>query len=178
MLFYTFEKRSEGGYPVTYIRVFVSQARSFKELVEGTVDNKDGYGSLDVARDLHKRFENAIERGWTHAVDHYHSKYWVTFRWQHYKAGEKPQQYCEVDIDIGNKYNELQDNLKFMQKIVKKLLYLRGHAFVHYRSIEPLWVMKTLKGMKGKYVTLVRLGHYDRRYCYTTRKTRPMKEAA
>jgi hypothetical protein len=184
-LFYTFERCKEHDYQFTYIRIFSATPKTLKELIEGTVDNKDGYGGgQDTADDMRGRFERVLGLGWTHVLELSHWGPRVTFKWQHYRSVHyhdfsrgKAAQYCESNVDIGNTYNEIQRNNKLVNRIVKRLLQVCGLRHVHYHTLEPKRVIQTLKAMRVKYVTLMRFGEYDRRYCYTTRKKKPVKDA-
>lgn len=108
------------GYEITEIRVFSASVFSLQKILDGTVGNKDGYGTLDAASRVAAKTKSLIELGFTNRVD---PNYWgdnvVSFkvRYQRYDATS----FCKPSLEsMPRSFDEAVSTAAFLAKVIKK----------------------------------------------------------
>lgn len=108
------------SYEITEIRIFSASVLSLQEILNGTVDNKDGYGNLEAAMRVAEKTKELIKLGFTNRVD---PNYWgdntVSFkvRYQRYDATS----FCKPSLEsMPHSFNEAVSSAAFLAKVIKK----------------------------------------------------------
>lgn len=115
----TFEtfKTQRSGYDHTHVVIRHMYVEDTEERLEGTVDNKAGYGSLDACARERVRFQRLLEAGHKTFFDHMSGGLYVHIRWQHYTGGGTLD-YCEPDYEeLGKSLGQIEEGLKFLKKV-------------------------------------------------------------
>lgn len=126
LTFETFQD-SRHGYDFTHVVIRTMRPVNTAEALDGTVDNKAGYGNLDAARREGLKFQALLDAGYP---EHYDmcigNELYVHIEWQHYrpmKAGSNdPHEYCEPTfVDIGRNFGRMERGMKFLKKLGKAI---------------------------------------------------------
>lgn len=122
-LTYATYETHEHGYTKTHVVVREMYKEETAEALEGTVDNKAGYGTEQAAVLQGHRFQAVLDAG--HET-HYSSTCMgldVHLVWQHYQKDEDGTQlYCDVSYQhLGRSFNRIQEAMRFLQNVGRSI---------------------------------------------------------
>jgi len=168
---YCIERRESHGYMFTHLHIWGAEPRSVAKLIEGCVDNKEGYlctpGEL---KDLKWRFEALKEQGIKRITDRWYDRPCISITWQHYEKAY-PRQYCEAIISVGEHYDDIKQNVPLLDSLVKRVKKHVGWENYHSHLLDPKHVLPVLKKWRGmRYVKKVPFGPYDHRHYYVKKR--------
>lgn len=171
VLCYWLEWKREGNYTMLYLSITEGTERSIPELLEGTVDNKAGYGTPDAADRMHDWYTRLLEAGHQILID---PMGWegsfprIIIRYQEYQpyhTGDQPG-YCQPSFTLGTGgFSDIERGAKFLRRlgraIEKASAERRGdsHAQIQARDSsfkDPVAVIEGLHRLKARYVDLIR----------------------
>jgi len=162
----TFEtyQNSRHGYNFTHVVVRTQYEENTRAKREGTVDNKDGYGTEDAAQRMGMLFQELLNRGYEVHYDHccaYDGVY-IHIEWQHYDYDDGTHSYCEPTfVDLGRSFTRIQLGVKFLKRLGASIErerarecavgdYKPSPCSVGNRTFEePERVLGALRRMKG-----------------------------
>jgi hypothetical protein len=158
----TFEvfKSLRHGYEHTHLVIREMYVEDTATHLEGTVDNKAGYGSPAYAQAAARKFQSLLDAGHTQYFDHTSSGLVPHLRWQHFEIVEGKRTYCAVAYDdLGRSFGQIEKALGFLRKLarrIEKVRYgeIRGSNTDNFLS-DPEEVLSVLGRMKK--ATKVRL---------------------
>lgn len=124
LTFETFQN-SRHGYDFTHVVIRTMRAVDTAEALENTVDNKAGYGNLEVAKREGLKFKALLAAGYP---EHYDTtcfdEVYVHIEWQHYRpmdcGSNDPHDYCEPTfVDMGRNFRRMERGMKFLRRLGK-----------------------------------------------------------
>lgn len=116
---FTFEtfQTQRSGYDHTHVVIRQMHVENTAECLEGTVDNKAGYGSLDACAREANRFRALLEAGHKTFFDTMLNGLSIHIRWQHYTGGGTLD-YCGPEYEeLGKSLGQIERGLKFLKKV-------------------------------------------------------------
>jgi hypothetical protein len=117
----TFETESH-GYRQTHVVIRRMYLEDTAAHLEGAIDNKAGYGTIEAAKQQERRFRQMLEAGHTTFFDSCTSGLVVHVRWQHYLRSDGTLDYCEPAYDdLGRSLGLIEEGLKFLKTIGRKI---------------------------------------------------------
>jgi hypothetical protein len=109
---------NESGYTHTEVSIRSCYVNSVAEQLEGCVDNKAGFGSIEIANEVGERFRKMQEAGYESTYDAATGGLQLTIRWQHYKGASDGPDYCEPAFkDFGDGISGIEKSLAFLRKL-------------------------------------------------------------
>lgn len=165
VLCYTLGVRRERGYSKLYLRIFEAKEQSVELLGAGTVQDRAGYGSPEAAAKMGRWYLSLYEQG--HRILLEINRYGkipdITIRWQEYipdLGSDHTPGYCQAHFDSlgdGN-YADIQSSTRFLKKLAKKIVKLKGQEPLAYRLTQafrdPAEVIEALEALKAKRVNV------------------------
>lgn len=118
----TFEtyQTEEHGYKQTHVVIREMYEERVEEALEGTVDNKAGYGTMYHAEQAAKRYRLMQETGHEVFYNRMYHGLVVHLRWQHYDIVDGVQTYCRVTYDdLGETFAQLESAMAMVKKLAK-----------------------------------------------------------
>lgn len=114
-LYFVVERTKPYDHERTRVRVMEATGELLADLLDGCVDNKAGYGTLEAAEELGREYGALLQRGYTGLPDRWRRIHRaVTFDWLHASSGG----YCEPDVEVGDKLADIVSNTKLARAIV------------------------------------------------------------
>lgn len=119
LTFETYDNASN-GYSFTHVVVRTMYRVNTRDALEGTVDNKAGYGDMDAARRQAARFQNLLDLGHeehfdvcTFASPNIHIEYM-----HYFPADGGERDYCAPRFeDLGRGFSEIEAGMKFLKRL-------------------------------------------------------------
>lgn len=109
------------GYDHTHVVVRLMYVEDTAERLEGTVDNKDGYGSPEAAARMGETLQAMLDAGHKVHFEPTIRGLHVHVRWQHYYGGGELD-YCEPAYeDLGRSLGQIDEGMKFLKKIGRRI---------------------------------------------------------
>jgi len=158
-LCYTLDVQNEGQYSFLNMRIFNANKEHIQSLIEGTIENKAGYGSPEAAESMGLWFLTLQREGhrvlfdpadpWTGGMS-------ISIQWQHYTSSEGEASYCDPRfMDVGRNYGDIQKTAAFLKKVAKKSsLQHHGGELGHWMFRDPADVIDALEAMRARRVVL------------------------
>jgi len=136
-LTYEVYETEQHGYKFTHVVVRTMYENDTRKRLEGTVDNKDGYGTEGAARKMGRLYGRLLEEG--HEVYYDTMSYGglhVHLEWQHYDGGTDDPRYCEPTYrELGRRLEQIEEGLRFLRKIGRRIERREARLrHPHYRN--------------------------------------------
>lgn len=110
---------SISGYRHTIIIIREMLEEDLQSVLEGTIGNKAGYGTMEAANAIQQDCQVLLDQGHTRVFS-----FWpgdllnVRLQWQHFNENE----YCEVRFeDLGRSFTAIKKGIAFLEKIGRKI---------------------------------------------------------
>lgn len=140
------------GYGQTHVVVREMYVEDTAAHLEGTVDNKAGYGTVSAAEQQGRRFRAMLEAGHEVHFDHTTCGLVVHLRWQHYEVVDGRQTYCSVTYeDMGRSFGQHEKAMKFLRELGRRVQKTRGQHRGHVTDHDfstPQVVLEVLASMR------------------------------
>lgn len=138
LTYQTYETESH-GYRMTHVVIREMYREDTEKHLEGTVDNKAGYGTPEAAVLMGRRYQAMLDAGHPVHFDCTTSGLNIHLRWQHFeKDADGTQQYCDVAYeDLGRSLGQIKEAMKFLQKIgrsIEKIKAARRNEKATFKS--------------------------------------------
>jgi hypothetical protein len=148
----TYQSESH-GYRFTHVVIREMYVEDTAAHLEGTVDNKSGYGSMAYAEQAGRRFGAMLDGGHTSYFDHTTSGLHVHLKWQHFEFVDGEQTYCSVAYEeLGRSFGQIEKAMRFLRTLGRRVEKdtcgeARGRVTDHSLS-RPEDVLRVLARMK------------------------------
>lgn len=111
-------KSCEFRYEKTHVMLRSASEYSLTEALEGTVDNKAGYGTAEAAARMGEKFKAAIDEGHTLYYDClFVGDVWIRATWQHFEVVDGRQTYCSPGFEISHAYDGIVASAALLRRI-------------------------------------------------------------
>jgi hypothetical protein len=142
LTFETYETESH-GYRQTHVVIRRMYLEDTASHLEGAIDNKAGYGTLEAAKGQELRFRRMLEAGHRSFFDSCTSGLLVHVRWQHYRGSDGTLDYCEPAYDeLGRTLGQIEEGLRFLKMIGRKIerakARRRSELAMHPSDVRPV----------------------------------------
>jgi hypothetical protein len=124
VLTYRIEQFSRSGYGQVTIRIQRFREESVADTLEGTIGNRDGYGSQGAADSVANRCRYMLEHGIDTEFCTSFEPIDLTLRWQEFDHNGSAAGYCDMSVeDTGfDGYRSLDNAHKILRKIGRSIL--------------------------------------------------------
>lgn len=151
-----------------YLHIQMMEKHGITDKIDGTIDNKAGYGSPEAAEKLFQWFTHLkdlgnkviLESPWSDTIPT------MAIRYQEFRSNEYEPGYCAPEVEaIGrNSYNDIQKGAAFLKKIARRMIRLEEKRLGKGQSWErdagnwvledPSRLIETLEYMGAKYISI------------------------
>lgn len=109
----------EHGHEMTTVSIFSGQVMTLKKRLDGAIDNKDGYGSLEAAGRIEHETREALDNGFTEWFDRdfISDHVGVVVKYQRFD----PISFCRPGIDVGREMSTILYGADLVAKLAKGL---------------------------------------------------------
>lgn len=125
---FSIRQYNEHGYRFTEICIRQCYVNSVQEQLDGCVDNKAGYQSLEIAQFAAAKFGKILAAGYESTYSPVTYGLEITIRFQHYvnRDGEADG-YCDPHFDtVGKGFSGMEKGMKFLRKLGSTVEKLRA----------------------------------------------------
>jgi hypothetical protein len=111
-----FRTENQHEYPQSLVSVVSGVRENLLSLIEGCVDNKAGYGTLEAAESLQHRYKYYMKEGFKEKFDvSLYDGIKFDLRYQHYNQG-----FCKPHLSFRKDPKCALDSAEFLSKITKR----------------------------------------------------------
>lgn len=178
---FSIRQYNEQGYRFTEICIRQCYVNSVQEQLDGCVDNKAGYQSLEIAQFAAAKFGKVLAAGHESTYSPVTYGLEITIRFQHYVNRDGVADgYCDPNFDtVGKGFSGMEEGMKFLRKLGKTVEKLRAEPGNNPREVSshtfesPERIITALRKLKIVEIT------FDRDLDETVRvKAEAISEAA
>lgn len=168
---YTLERQApQGGYPVLHLSLFRATEKSLQKRLEGTIDNKAGYGTERAAREVGQFTQELLDQGFEVFLDMrlYSELPTIHFNWTILPETQyAPEGYAGARITFGDeRFTQIMTGSKLLKKIgmaIGKRKYsksgwgeFKSENLSNQQFDDPIPVIEQIERMGGRKVKRIR----------------------
>jgi hypothetical protein len=122
-LTYRIDHYERHNYKFTQVTVTRMRDEKVADLLDGAINNKAGYGTMEVALRQEGRFRTLLERGIETVYDpSFLSRQAVSLEWQHYEADG----FCEPFLNLGRNFCGIGKGMRLLRQIGARIEKVRA----------------------------------------------------
>ncbi len=163
VLCYEFFRRVGHRYGQLYLRFFYAEERSMQLQAAGTIGNRAGYGTDEMAKKMGRWYLGLLEQG--HQIELQSLRYdapapAITIRWQEYDPDDPSHcpSYCDPDVEqIGDgQFTAIQNGAKFLRKVGRRIAKRNDRDDLgNWVLKDPTQVIDALKSMGARHTKVI-----------------------
>jgi hypothetical protein len=132
------------GYVHTVISINYCYVEKLTDLLEGTVDNKAGYGDAESAVAIGVELQGLLDEGYKTRLTTSMSGLNIRLSYLHYNDG-----YCEPNVSVGENFGVMENGMKFLKRLGRFMGRNTTRDVFHGTFRSHFAVFEALQAMRG-----------------------------